>query len=264
MRQKFLLLAAVFFGILAFVLTYQQIQTEKRRIRGEAEFVYLIKLNRDVAAGEELGDSDISRVKIKRLRSTRMTYRDIPWQKHSLIIGRRLETSMEKGAVLQWDDLKAASPRKFGLNSIIPPGFRAISIAVDSTSSVTNLIQPGDNVDVIGTFRFPEMRGDKALDTITMTILQEVKVLATGPAWGKQSQVQQANMRRGYSTVTLALSPKEVEMVIFASQKGRLSLSLRNAEETKFVNDLQSVNFKYLEKNIRKYNEERQKRMRSH
>ena len=32
MRQKLLLVLAVIFGLLAFVLTYQQIEAEKRRI----------------------------------------------------------------------------------------------------------------------------------------------------------------------------------------------------------------------------------------
>jgi pilus assembly protein CpaB len=74
------------------------------------------------------------------------------------------------------------------------------------------------------------------------------------------SSSQPQSAARGYSTITLALTPKEVEMIIFASQKGRLSLSLRNDEETKFDSDLQSVNFKFLEKNIPVYNSERQNR----
>jgi pilus assembly protein CpaB len=93
-----------------------------------------------------------------------------------------------------------------------------------------------------------------------------VRVLATGTDMGKAlSSMPQASKqarRKGYSTLTLSLSPKEVEMIVFASQKGRLSFSLRNEEETRIVKDLQSVNFKYLENNIKKYNEERESKMR--
>ena len=42
MRQKFLLLGAVVFGLLAFVLSYQQLEAEKRRIIGDSETVVLI------------------------------------------------------------------------------------------------------------------------------------------------------------------------------------------------------------------------------
>ncbi|MCP3968194.1 MAG: Flp pilus assembly protein CpaB [Lentisphaerae bacterium] len=260
MRQKLLLLAAVFFGVVAFVLTYHQIQAEKHRIQGQAEHAIVIKLSKSKAVNEELTSDDLARFELKRMRTPGMVYRDIPWSKRNIIIGRKLDVSLESGRVLQWDDLRPASRTRFGLNAVLRPGYRAISIAVDATSSVTNLIQPEDHVDLVGTFRFPEMRGDKALDTVTMTILQNVRVVATGPNWGKNSQG--AGSRRGYSTVTLELLPKEAEMIIFATQKGRISLSLRNSEDSKFENDLQSVNFKYLERNIQKYNEERQKKMR--
>ncbi|MFA7231415.1 MAG: Flp pilus assembly protein CpaB [Victivallaceae bacterium] len=262
MRQKLLLLAAVFFGILAFVLTYKQIQAEKAKISGEAEYVYLININRDMAGGEEIKSDYISKVEIKRLRNTSINFRDIPWDRRTLIIGRKLENSKQKNQILQWDDLKPAS-RQNGFTGRIQPGYRAISIPVDTTSSVTNLIQPDDNVDIIGTFRFPEMRGDNSLDTITLTILQNVKILATGNNWRSVAQDQQGGGLHGYSTVTLMLSPEEVEMIIFASQKGRLSLSLRNIEETKFTSDLQSVNFKFLEKNIPVYNEKREQKQRT-
>ncbi|QSH42498.1 Flp pilus assembly protein CpaB [Lentisphaerota bacterium ZTH] len=259
MRQKLLLLAAVFFGVVAFVLTYQQIQAEKLRIQGQAEYTKVVKLTCDKASGEDLSSEDITSFELKRLRTPGMVYRDIPWSKRNLVIGRKLDVSLDKGRVLQWDDLRPASRTRFGLNAVIKPGFRAISIAVDATSSVTNLVQPEDRVDIVGTFRFPEMRGDKALDTVTMTILQNVRIIATGSSWSKNRQA--AGSGRGYSTVTIELLPKEVEMIIFASQKGRLSLSLRNSEESRFEDKLQSVNFKYLERNIQKYNKDRQEKM---
>ena len=255
MRQKMLLLAAVFFGILAFVLTYQQLQSEKEKIRGEAEFVYVIKLTKDLAENEEIREADITREKVKRFRAAQTNSREIPWDKNMMIIGRKMESGKSKGDYLQWDDLKPASRRFTGITGKVRPGFRAVSIPVDSTSSVTNLVNPDDHVDIIGTFRFPEMRGDQALDTITMTILQNVKVLATGSNGGVGDSQQPM---RSYRTVTLELTPKEVEMMICASQTGRLSLSLRNYEETRFEKSLQSVNFKYLENNVGKYNEERE------
>ncbi len=262
MRQKLLLLAAVFFGILAFVLTYQQIQTEKRRIRGESTTVYLVKLTRDIAQGEEITLSDITRHQEHMQRGSQALSRYVQWRQSKLVIGRKTAISMDKNSFIQWDDLQPPSRKKFGLTSIIPPGERAVSIAVDTTSSVTNLIQPDDRVDVIGTFRFPEMKGDKSIDTLTLTILQNVKILATGNRWGAIADTQPGGGRGSYSTVTLSLSPKEAEMVIFAAQKGRLSLTLRNHEESRFEKDLQNVNFKYLEEHIGEYNEEREQRMR--
>jgi len=159
-----------------------------------------------------------------------------------------------------WSDLRQASTRKEGLNSIIPMGYRAISVAVDPISSVSGLIRPDNNVDIIGTFHFPDMKGDQSLDTITLTILQNVRVLATGTETVKALDGAERNVgvKRSYNSVTLCLKPKEVEMIIFASQKGKLTLSLRNYEETAIEPDTQSVNFRYLQQNLQKYNKERQ------
>ncbi len=259
MRQKILLLGAVFFGFLAFVLAYQQLEAEKQRISGSAESIYLIRMNRDMAAGEEVSERDISRVEVQRIRSQAGASREIPWGQSSSVIGRRLESTMSRGQFLQTTDLKPMSQRQ-GLNGIIRQGMRAVAIPVDTVSAVNNLVQANDNVDIIGTFRFPDMRGDTALDTVTLTVLQDVKVLAVGNRWG--NTITDAGGGKSYNTVTLLLWPDEVEMIVFASSKGKLSLSLRNYEDSRIERGIESnsINFKQLEKDIPKFNERRSKR----
>ncbi len=247
MKQKLLLLIAVFFGIIAFVLTYQQLKYEKQKILGQAVTSRLIRLKVDKNAGEEITTDDIEAYTETSIKSGLVFSRSIPWKNRIQVIGRELDTYLGKGSVLQYDDLKAASRRIFGLNANIKNGMRAKAIAVDSISSLSYLIRPDDRVDIIGTFRFPEMRGEKDWDTITLTILQNVRVIATGNQWGRKLATQETR-RRSYSSVTLELSPSDVEIVEFASQKGRLSLSLRNNEDAAEVNDLKSVYFRSLKK----------------
>ena len=260
MRQKLLLLGAVFFGLLAFILTYSQINMEKRRIQGTSETVYLIQMRRNMVEGEELKETDLRRVEVRRQRDVQSLSREIPWKDAARVIGRKLDTTVVSGQILLSTDLKPISHRQ-GFTGIIQEGGRAVSIPVDAVSSVNHLIQPNDNVDVIGTFRFPDNRQDSSLDTITMTILQNVKVLAVGNRW-REYRGEEGAQARSYSTVTLLLWPAEVEMIIFASQKGRLSLSLRNYEDSSLDRDLEkrSVNFKLLETEIPKYNKQREAR----
>ena len=52
MKQKLLLVAAVFFGLLAFVLTYQQIENERNKVLGLTKDVSLIAFKRAMASGE--------------------------------------------------------------------------------------------------------------------------------------------------------------------------------------------------------------------
>lgn len=248
MKQKLLLLVAVFFGIIAFVLTYQQLQQEKKKIRGQAVTRRLIRLKVDKNMGEKISLEDILPYDETRLKGGAVSFRSIPWKSRNSIIDRELDCYLRKGSVLKYDDLKPASRRVFGLNANIKPGMRAKAIAVDSISSLSYLVRPNDRVDVLGTFRFPEMRGEKDWDTITLTILQNVRVIATGSDWGGRSVGGQEVRRRSYSSVTLELSPGDVEIIEFASQKGRLSLSLRNNEDAAVVTDLKSVYFRSLKK----------------
>lgn len=259
MRQKLLLLGAVLFGVIAFVLTYQQLEAERRSIRGTSQSVMLIRLTRDKAEGEELRQDDLARHEVQRRPGEAGMSRDIPWSEVSRVIGRRLEVSMRANQTLQSTDLQPMSQRQ-GFSGVIRSDYRAVAIPVDPVTSVSNLIQPNDNVDVIGTFRFPDVRGDSSLDTITLTILQDVKVLAVGSRWGSGA-IDPAGART-YGTVTLLLYPEEVEMIVFASQKGRLTLSLRNFEDDRIERNIESrsVNFKLLEQEIPKYNQKRQQR----
>jgi pilus assembly protein CpaB len=247
MKQKLLLLIAVFFGIIAFVLTFQQLKYEKQKILGQAVTSRLIRLKVDKNAGEKITDEDIEPYTETSIKGGLISSRAIPWENRVQVVGRELDTYLGKGSILQYDDLKTASRRIFGLNANVKNGMRAKAIAVDSISSMSYLIRPDDRVDVIGTFRFPEMRGEKDWDTITLTILQNVRVIATGNQWG-QKLVAQETRSRSYNSVTLELSPGDVEIVEFASQKGRLSLSLRNNEDAAEVNDLKSVYFRSLKK----------------
>ena len=233
MKQKLLLLGAVFFGVLAFMFTFHQINIEKSKIHGEAQDVYLIQVTRDLGENEKITEDAIREIKIKRFSKEAMG-REIEYDRRNMVIGREVRSLIPAGTILQWTDLKTSfSSGRSGLTAQIRPGYRAISIPVDATSSVTGLVQPNNYVDLIGTFRFPDAKGDSSLDTTTLTILQRVRVIATGTDMGLLSGNGTYNTRSsGYSTVTLELTPKEVEMIIFATQKGRIHLSLRNYEES--------------------------------
>ena len=260
MKQKLLLLAAVFFGVMAFMFTFQQINAEKKKIMESAMDVDVIRVVRELTSGQKLKESDIAKYTVKRYAGTALT-RDIPWQQKDRILDLTVRSRIPANTILTWNDFEdRVSSGQTGMTALIRPGFRAVSIPVDTVTSVTGLIRPNNFVDLIGTFRFPDAKGDAALDTVTLTILQQVKVLACGQDMGKVRAGMEVSAR-SYNTVTLELTPKEVEMIIFALQKGNLTLSLRNYEESTVTHDLQSVDWSYLQKNIKQYNKEREAKM---
>ena len=264
MRQKILMLAAVFFGVLAFIFTYQQIKQERSKIMNSAVRVRLIRMKTDVAEGDKLMESDIEMYEGMRFANAAANTLEIPWDRRTDVIGSPLRSMVRKGDILTWRDFKQVFTKddRTGLPAQTRSGWRAISIPVSSVTSVSGLIRPNNFVDVIGTFHFPDAKGDASLDTVTMTILQRVKVLATGTDIGYAQQNGAAPSARSYSTVTLELTPKEVEMIIFAQQKGSLTLSLRSYEDPNITTEVQSVDWAYLQQHIKEYTAEREQLLR--
>ena len=126
-----------------------------------------------------------------------------------------------------------------GVAAIIEPGYRAVSVQITDVSGVAGLIQPGSRVDVLFT------RPGSMAEAITSTILQNVKVLAIGRALsvavptapaagtGTTSEVGKATAAAPKNTVaTLVVTPQDVQKLELAKNEGKISLSLRNPQDT--------------------------------
>ena len=105
MRQKILMLAAVFFGVLAFIFTYQQIKQERSKIMNSAVRVRLIRMKTDVAEGDKLMESDIEMFETMRFAGAANTL-EIPWDRRTDVIGSPLRSMVRKGDILTWRDFK--------------------------------------------------------------------------------------------------------------------------------------------------------------
>lgn len=132
-------------------------------------------------------------------------------------------------------DSKLKAPEEADTLSMkTPPGKRAVTIGIDQISGVGGFIHPGDFIDILGVFTLPTPDGKQA--AVTVTLLQRVLVLATGAQFSeleaKAAGVQEAN------SVTLALTPQETELVLFARKQGELQLSLRPKADSAVVADL--------------------------
>jgi pilus assembly protein CpaB len=111
-----------------------------------------------------------------------------------------------------------------GLVANIPSGMRAFALEVNEQSSVSGFILPGHHVDVIRseTSEKSDPRGE--------TILQNVLVLAAGQTFTRKDEKSLQS-----HTVTLALTPQEVNVIVAARAKGTLSLSLRGVNDQAVV-----------------------------
>jgi pilus assembly protein CpaB len=134
---------------------------------------------------------------------------------------RWVRTAMLEGDVLVEKKLGAKGTPP-GLVANIPKGMRAVAIDVTEQSGVSGFILPGHHVDVV---RYESSEKEKN-NMHGETILQDVLVLAAGQIFTRPDE--RAVQSR---TVTLALSPGDVDVLVAARVRGALSLSLRGVND---------------------------------
>lgn len=262
MKQKIILLISILAGLLAFWLTSKYLRFERERILGGAKKIYVVVADHDLPAGTMLKNTDIG----KRLvfESTVGTRAILPESARE-ITGKKLLYNIARLDPIQWSDVDVPFKGEGGLAEMINPLMRAVSISVDAVSSVSAMIKPNDHVDVLGTFSFPAPGGNGAMETVTLTMLQDVTVLATGQTTADKSprggRLDRAP--RGYNTVTFEVTPHEGELLVFAqSVKGKLSLALRNPADVSYITNMPAINFDHLQKQLPALNLFRQREIR--
>ncbi|MCC7518437.1 MAG: Flp pilus assembly protein CpaB [Verrucomicrobiae bacterium] len=266
MKSKLILALSIVSGIFAMFLMQYYINAYKRKINQQYQMVAIIAAGENLPVGttltrDKLGQKDVSKFSVSA--------RNLMLDQVNLIVGRKLRNSVTRGTPLLWSDIVGDESKGGNLAAMVNEGERAVSIPVDMVSSVTGHVEPNDHVDILGTFTFPSTKGDPQLDTVTLTILQNVTVLATGKETARSLMEgvlalgTSARRSANYSTVTLLVTPREAEMLVFALQKGRLSLTLRNAGDVSSARELGNINFNYLEKKVGEFNDQRQERLRA-
>jgi pilus assembly protein CpaB len=107
----------------------------------------------------------------------------------------------------------------------IPAGYSVVSMKADGASSVANLVQPGDRVNVMAYFT----KSDMIPETGVRTILTGVKVFAVDGRTARDPNVANATVA---STVSLLIEKEDEEAWTFASELGRIRLSLGRPSES--------------------------------
>lgn len=128
------------------------------------------------------------------------------------------------------------------LSYVIPPGHRAFSIRVSEVASAGGLVLPGDYVDIIIIYDIEFARGsdrEKVESYFVQTLFQNIEVLAvsqaivdlvqTGesPEDGHRARNTEARPNPDANTVTLALTPEQVQRIYLAESNGRIRLAVR-------------------------------------
>ena len=107
-----------------------------------------------------------------------------------------------------------------GLVSRIPAGMRAFAIEVNEQTGVSGFVLPDHRVDIV------KMEPGQNGQVEAETVLQDVLVLASG-----QIMTRPDDKSIQARTVTLAVTPEQVDVLVAAKSRGALTLSLRGIND---------------------------------
>lgn len=237
---------AIACGLLAVLLVNKYITKQKKEINKGMDLISVIAITKDSAAGQKISSEIIA----KRSIPQRYAHANAVQAKDfELLIGQTLIYPMKRGDAVLWTSIASEAERlRTGLAGKITKGERALSISVDNVSAVSTLIKPNDHIDILCTIR-NEMTQEEA----TITLLQNITVLATGRVMSGEKRIKQ-----GYGTLTLLVTLEEAELLVFAEKKSKLVTVLRNQEDIETREDIPKVTYSdILKDEYRKHLQER-------
>lgn len=267
MKQRLvILIASVVLGLVGAFLTGQYLNAKDREVAQRLQQltqnyrkVPVIVAKRNLPVGTELTAEDVG---VMDLVENALRGHVVKEEDARMLLHRRLIGSVEKQAPIFWSDIEGGDRLNRGLASDIKSGMRAISIGVGGTAAVTGMIKPNDHIDVLGTFTFPSETRPNETEMVTLTIMQDVLVLATGQETAKSTINSPDRAGSSYSSVTIEVTPREAEVLVFAEQaRGRLVLTLRNPDDIYYEKELPRIDFAKIQSELLALNTNRQQRL---
>ncbi len=149
--------------------------------------------------------------------------------------GKRCRIKLYAGEPILSSKLLGANDA-IGAARDIPPGYRLAHVHVDAVTGSTNLILPGDRVDVI-VFRQPNADSHA---TAAKIVLQDVKVFAVDTHTESEFSSTKSDQSEPMTakTYTLLVTPQQAVILHAATQVGgAVRLALRNPEDESRVSD---------------------------
>lgn len=219
--RALLVLALLLAGVAAYLMWMYGRHLEQTYQPGTPEEVVTARVQ--LTAGTKLRMVDLQRrsMPANYIRSGVVRARDV-----GEVEGRTLVNGLEAGDPLQWSDMAGSNEKSATLGEFLSKAERAMTIRVDKVSSAGGNLKPGDRVDVMATLVNPQKGRD-----VTITLLKNVAVLATGTKVGRSALRVNPNLYRGFDTVTILLhDAEEAEMLTFAQNQGKLDLVVRSPE----------------------------------
>ncbi len=215
--------AALAAAVLTASLSAQGIQAA---IPEEEKEVSILVAARDLPSMQTVKQEDVV-TKVVKVSATPSKYFSEPAQ----IVGKVLSLPVVEGQTFSSDNFPAEGSGLL-LATHLPPGKRAIQLALEDYAGLEGLLYPGCIVDVVASFKVDSSA--KIGRAVSTTLLQNIQVLGVeGNTVVHKSEEQPDRTRATRAAlkpllVTVMVDSRQAEALQLAMEHGTVSLALRN------------------------------------
>lgn len=229
-KINIILVLAVIFGLLAAWGAYQYLKHMEKTYKSSGNFVKVAVAKVKIPPRQVINEQMVEFTEMPS-NYVNPTALGSPGE----VLGKVSRSEIYPGEQIIKNKLASANDPGEGLAMMVEPGRRAMTVAVNDVTGVAGMLRPGDHVDVLGTVAVGK-------DTLTSTIVQNIKILAVNRATANSPN---DNKQPQTGNITLSLSPYEAQHVTLASEKGTIRVLLRTPADAEKV-QVPSTNINHL------------------
>ena len=225
MKNFIPLILAVLLGLAAVLAVGRLLQARKQAAE---KTTTVVAVARDVTAGEQISSDAIME---KKVPVSARPAQAIFWTRAEMVVGQKALRSIAQGDYVLLSDVGLSR----SMADIVGEGEWAVSLTVPA-GGIARIVQPGDEVAVIGTFKIKSQvktadlaaAPEEIAREATLVLFPRVRVLDVGTlSTGGDASAGE---------LILALPPQQAQVLIAAQAKARLTLALRRPGDDAAVN----------------------------
>ncbi|MFW5875985.1 MAG: Flp pilus assembly protein CpaB [Myxococcota bacterium] len=234
MKMKKPLWVAVSVAVVGAALLTVYVDRLEAEVSGGAP-VRVLMATQDIPIGATISQAMIG---IHELPQSYVENRHVRASEAKRIIGVRASMAVRANESILWTDLATGGLERRSLSELVKPGMRAITTRADVTSSFGGLLRPGDRVDVLLSTTKGGGAFGEAGKSATITLLQNVLVLAAGGELGGPEALPHKTKPKPVNQVTLSVTQPQAQLLSLSQGAGRLTLVLRNPDDITVAEDM--------------------------
>lgn len=209
-KNPFILILALGSGILAFMLSLQIMKPKAAAPVAKPAFTVAVAV-KDISIGAIIKKEDVDLLPPSGTVNPKQTFTDL-----GELTGKVARRNIPKGEAVKKVDILAEGDN---LASLIPKGYRAMTIPVTLPASITELLQIGNRIDVLLTYEVS--RGE----INSVTLVENARVIGVS----KPQNAGSSDSKR--LDITLSVTPDGAQTLAYAMKRGTLNVSIRSLDE---------------------------------